>query len=112
MRSFSFLPRVIFIFLLTSLTACQTPPALDTRKTSVEPDIQSDVPTHPKPQEVTFVVTDELTGTPVKHQPYRITFPDNRVVEGITNDKGETDVATSEVHGTFKLQLLPRKWTK
>ena len=87
-------------------------PVLDIKKIGTTPDIQSDAPAHHTPQEVTFVVTDELTGLPVKHQPYRITLPDNRVVEGITNDKGETDVATSEVHGKFKLQLLPRKWTK
>lgn len=112
MRSFSVLPCIALIFLLTSLTACQVPPILDTKKSGAEPHIPSAAPAHPAPQEVTFVVTDELTGLPVKHQPYRITLPDNRVVEGITNDKGETDVATSEVHGTFKLQLLPRKWTK
>lgn len=109
MRSFPVLPRIALIFLLTSLTACQT---LDNRESGPKPDSQADVSTHRAPKEVTFVVTDELTGLPVKHQPYRITLPDNHVVEGITNDKAETDVATSEVHGKFKLQLLPRKWEK
>jgi type VI secretion system secreted protein VgrG len=61
---------------------------------------------------VTFVLTDELTGTPVKHQPYRIILPDNRAVEGITSDKGETTVATNEIHGKFKFELLPRNWTR
>lgn len=112
MRSFSVLPCIALIFLLTSLTACQVPPILDSKASGADHDSQPDTPARPTPQEVTFVVTDELTGLPVKHQPYRITLPDNRVVEGITNDKGETDVATSEVHGKFKLQLLPRKWTK
>jgi uncharacterized protein (DUF2345 family) len=95
-----------------SLTACQAPIVTEINKLGTEPDSQFDVPKPHRPQEVTFVLTDELTGTPVANQPYRITLPDKRAVEGITNDKGETAVATSEVHGNFRLQLLPRNQNK
>jgi type VI secretion system secreted protein VgrG len=55
-----------------------------------------------------FVITDELTGTPVKNQPYKITLPNKQVIEGVTNDKGETDISKSDAYGNLKLQLKPR----
>ncbi|QDZ30389.1 DUF2345 domain-containing protein [Noviherbaspirillum sp. UKPF54] len=55
-----------------------------------------------------FVIADELTGEPLKNQPYRITLPDKQAIEGITNDKGETSLATSAAYGSLKLQLLPK----
>ena len=55
-----------------------------------------------------FLITDELTGEPVKNQPYRITLPGKQVIEGITNDKGETSLASSTAYGSLKLQLLPK----
>jgi len=55
-----------------------------------------------------FVIVDELTGEPVKNQPYRITLPGKQVIEGITNDKGETSLVTSAAYGSLTLQLLPK----
>jgi uncharacterized protein (DUF2345 family) len=71
--------------------------------------INHDMPTWSKSSfDEKFLITDELTGEPAKNQPYRITLPGKQIIEGITNDRGETSLATSAAYGSLTLQLLPK----
>lgn len=40
------------------------------------------------------------------HQPYRITRPDGRVIEGTTNEKGETLLRLAEYSESLNIELL------
>ncbi|TCS36678.1 uncharacterized protein (DUF2345 family), partial [Paucimonas lemoignei] len=71
--------------------------------------LSRDMPAWSKTQfDEKFVITDELTGKPIKNQPYKITLPNNQVIEGITNEQGETQLAKSSSIDKIKLQLKPK----
>jgi len=44
-----------------------------------------------------FIVTDAGTGTPARNRNYRVVLDTSAVLEGVTDDEGRTQYATSEV---------------
>ena len=52
-----------------------------------------------------FILSDQLTGRPLAQRRYRIQLDDGRIVEGETNDKGETSLSKSEVARGLSLML-------
>ncbi|WP_411181816.1 type VI secretion system Vgr family protein [Paraburkholderia saeva] len=57
------------------------------------------------PSNERFVLTDELTGRPLANKPYRIELADGSVKEGLTSDKGETDLTQNDIAQGMKMLL-------
>ncbi|GLQ50738.1 type VI secretion system Vgr family protein [Dyella flava] len=56
-----------------------------------------------------FILSDQLTGHPLAQRPYRIQLHNGQIVEGETNDKGETSLSKSDVAQGLTLTLPKRK---
>jgi len=52
-----------------------------------------------------FILSDQLTGRPLAQRRYRIQLDDGRIVDGETNDRGETSLSKSEVARGLSLML-------
>ena len=52
-----------------------------------------------------FILSDGITGRPVANRPYKIQLASGQVVEGITNDQGETALNLQDVAQGLKLLL-------
>ena len=52
-----------------------------------------------------FVLCDDLTGRPLANRPYRIEFSDGKILDGKTNENGETSILKSDVVQSMKLIL-------
>ncbi|WP_458766834.1 type VI secretion system Vgr family protein [Cupriavidus basilensis] len=53
-----------------------------------------------------FVLTEHHGGARMENQRYRVTLDSGRVIEGITSDKGETELATSNAYEIAKIEIL------
>ncbi|MDR3381318.1 type VI secretion system Vgr family protein, partial [Cupriavidus basilensis] len=53
-----------------------------------------------------FVLAELGTGLTLPDQPYRITLDDGRVIAGVTNARGETELATAAVAQVARLEFL------
>ncbi|RQX79542.1 type VI secretion system tip protein VgrG [Burkholderia anthina] len=62
-------------------------------------------PEHPGRYAAQFVLLEHGSGFALPKQPYRITLDNGRVIEGVSNERGETDVVTSHdiAFGTVEL---------
>ncbi|MBN3820295.1 type VI secretion system tip protein VgrG, partial [Paraburkholderia sp. Se-20369] len=62
-------------------------------------------PEHPGRFAAHFVLLEHDSGFALQNQPYRVRLDDGRVIEGVSNDLGETDVVTSHdvAFGTVEL---------
>jgi type VI secretion system secreted protein VgrG len=57
------------------------------------------------PNDERFVLTDHITGRPVVKRAYRIRLADGQIVEGVTDEKGETSLSRQDVAQGLKLLL-------
>jgi type VI secretion system secreted protein VgrG len=57
------------------------------------------------PNDEKFILSDNLTGRPVVNRPYKIQLVDGRIVEGMTNAKGETSLTQQDIAQGIKLML-------
>ncbi|WP_260431434.1 hypothetical protein [Burkholderia contaminans] len=57
------------------------------------------------PNDERFILTDHITGRPVAHRAYRIRLADGQIVEGVTDEKGETLLSRQDVAQGLKLLL-------
>ncbi|MES2165305.1 MAG: type VI secretion system Vgr family protein [Pseudomonadota bacterium] len=62
----------------------------------------------------TTIETDERiilyhsqTGEPVKGRRYKLTMPDGRIIEGLTDDQGRTQLATAQEFGDIEVLIYP-----
>ncbi|MES2160820.1 MAG: type VI secretion system Vgr family protein [Pseudomonadota bacterium] len=62
----------------------------------------------------TTIETDERiilyhsqTGEPVKGRRYKLTMPDGRIIEGVTDDQGRTQLATAQEFGDIEVLIYP-----
>ncbi|MBZ5792721.1 type VI secretion system tip protein VgrG [Burkholderia contaminans] len=62
-------------------------------------------PEHPGQYAAHFVLLEHDSGFALPNQPYRVTLDNGRVIEGVSNELGETDVVTSHdiAFGTVEL---------
>ncbi|PXX30227.1 type VI secretion system secreted protein VgrG [Burkholderia pyrrocinia] len=56
-----------------------------------------------------FILSDDITGRPVANRPYKIQLAGGQIIEGITNDKGETSLSRQDVARGLKLLLQNNK---
>ncbi|WP_118178584.1 type VI secretion system Vgr family protein [Paraburkholderia phosphatilytica] len=56
-----------------------------------------------------FVVTDQIAGRPAPSRAYKIQVSDGRIVEGVTNDNGETSLTLNDVARGLKLLISRTK---
>ncbi|TCW77438.1 type VI secretion system tip protein VgrG [Burkholderia sp. SRS-46] len=56
-----------------------------------------------------FVLTDGITGRPIANRPYKIQLANGQIVEGETNDQGETSLSGQDVAEGLKLLLRSYK---
>ncbi|MGU8079993.1 type VI secretion system Vgr family protein [Burkholderia pyrrocinia] len=56
-----------------------------------------------------FILSDDITGRPVANRPYKIQLASGQIIEGITNDKGETSLSRQDVARGLKLLLQNNK---
>ncbi|MGM3413108.1 DUF2345 domain-containing protein, partial [Ralstonia holmesii] len=52
-----------------------------------------------------FILSDGITGRPIANRPYKIQLANGQLVEGITNDIGETSISQQDVAQGLKLLL-------
>lgn len=52
-----------------------------------------------------FILSDDVTGRPMKNKPYKIQLADGRIVEGVTSAKGETSLTPNDIAQGIKLML-------
>ncbi|HDR9484042.1 TPA: type VI secretion system tip protein VgrG [Burkholderia aenigmatica] len=71
----------------------------------VRPMRQPVTPEHPGQYAAHFVLLEHDSGFALPNQPYRVTLDNGRVIEGVSNELGETDVVTSHdiAFGTVEL---------
>ncbi|MFP3565136.1 type VI secretion system Vgr family protein [Paraburkholderia sp. SIMBA_030] len=50
-----------------------------------------------------FVLTDQLTGRPLLDRPYRVQLASGKIIEGVTNAKGETSITADDIAQGIKL---------
>ena len=56
-----------------------------------------------------FILSDQLTGRPLAQRPYRIQLDNGHIVDGETNEKGETSLTKNDVAQGLTLTLPKRK---
>ena len=56
-----------------------------------------------------FILSDDITGRPLTNRPYKIQLANGQIVEGITNDQGETSVSRQDIAQGLKLLLVNDK---
>ena len=57
------------------------------------------------PSDERFILSDHVTGRPLANRPYKIQTADGRVMEGVTNEKGETSLTQNDIARGVKLLL-------
>ncbi|NPT57900.1 type VI secretion system tip protein VgrG [Paraburkholderia sp. 5N] len=63
------------------------------------------------PSDERFILSDHVTGRPLANRPYKVQTADGRIVEGVTNDKGETSLTQNDIARGIKLLLSKIKRT-
>ncbi|WP_244142729.1 type VI secretion system Vgr family protein [Paraburkholderia phenoliruptrix] len=56
-----------------------------------------------------FILSDGITGRPVANRPYKIQLASGQIVEGVTNDQGETSLSRQDVAQGLKLLIQNHK---
>ncbi|KVN41026.1 type IV secretion protein Rhs [Burkholderia pyrrocinia] len=56
-----------------------------------------------------FILSDGITGRPVVNRPYKIQLANGHIVEGVTNEQGETSLSQQDVAQGLKLMLQNHK---
>ncbi|AMM25082.1 type VI secretion system Vgr family protein [Variovorax sp. PAMC 28711] len=78
------------------------------RKLAGPARLQHALPANPDaaPFQRKYVIRRATDDQPVPHQKYRITMDDGRVIEGVSNEKGETNLAKSDGIQNVVIELL------
>ncbi|MNV80421.1 hypothetical protein D3C71_1740230 [compost metagenome] len=78
------------------------------RKLAGPTSLGADLPAFPKSggSHRSFVLVREIDGHPIPKQRYRITRANGQVIEGISNDKGETAITDFDGFETMKIEFL------